>query len=285
MHITQSPAYRNAFIQYLRKGTPIELSLKAAQNEHPTPYYIWRTSGDSKVRSSHAANNGKIFAWDNPPPTGHPSEEYNCRCWAEPYYGYVDGLIEGGLDLISNAVMALLNYFRNELATSTHWENRHMVAHFYVGGGKAVTLSEIGQLDAIRKYYEVNYLPRFVMQLQDRTRMSRDGILTDGFSQSYSFREVLFSHGGASIHGYFKGNIFTVEGNRILQGYAVFEFSDVFTDPLDLLESVLKMWNNISGLPLIQSRDIPSVIHKLVEVGGLAYQITGRWGMELKLSI
>lgn len=39
------------------------------------------------MRHSHAANEGKIFAWDNPPPTGHPGEEYNCRCTAEPYYG------------------------------------------------------------------------------------------------------------------------------------------------------------------------------------------------------
>lgn len=25
-----------------------------------------------------------MFAWDNPPETGHPGEAYNCRCWAEP---------------------------------------------------------------------------------------------------------------------------------------------------------------------------------------------------------
>ncbi len=60
--------------------------------EHPTPYYIWRTRGDGKVRSSHAANNGKVFSWDFPPPTGHPGEEYGCRCWAESFYD--DGFIE-----------------------------------------------------------------------------------------------------------------------------------------------------------------------------------------------
>jgi hypothetical protein len=42
------------------------------------------------VRSAHAANNGKIFAWDNPPETGNPSEDYDCRCVAEPYYGEID---------------------------------------------------------------------------------------------------------------------------------------------------------------------------------------------------
>lgn len=85
MHIIKTPAYRKAFTQYLRKGTAIEISLKAAANERPTTHYVWRTSGDNKVRSSHAANNGKIFAWDNPPETGHPGEDYGCRCTAEPH--------------------------------------------------------------------------------------------------------------------------------------------------------------------------------------------------------
>jgi len=64
-------------------------ALKAVALAHATTHYIWRTRGDNKVRASHAANNGKIFAWDNPPPTGHPGEDYGCRCTAEPYHGFV----------------------------------------------------------------------------------------------------------------------------------------------------------------------------------------------------
>ena len=45
--------------------------------------YIWRTCSDSKVRSSHLANEGKIFSTHNPPSTGHPGEDYNCRCSAD----------------------------------------------------------------------------------------------------------------------------------------------------------------------------------------------------------
>jgi len=45
--------------------------------------YIWRTVRDSKVRSAHADREGKLFSWTNPPPGGHPAEDYNCRCWAE----------------------------------------------------------------------------------------------------------------------------------------------------------------------------------------------------------
>ncbi|MCB2082295.1 MAG: hypothetical protein KDD76_06615 [Rickettsiales bacterium] len=47
-------------------------------------YYIWRTQDDAKVRASHAANDDRMFRWEDPPATGHPGEDYNCLCWAEP---------------------------------------------------------------------------------------------------------------------------------------------------------------------------------------------------------
>lgn len=53
----------------------------------PTTHYVWRTAGDGRVRGSHVARNGQIFAWVNPPEHGHPGHEPNCRCWPEPYYG------------------------------------------------------------------------------------------------------------------------------------------------------------------------------------------------------
>lgn len=46
--------------------------------------YEWSTSGDERVRDSHADNNGKVFEWDKPPATGHPGEDINCRCVAIP---------------------------------------------------------------------------------------------------------------------------------------------------------------------------------------------------------
>jgi SPP1 gp7 family putative phage head morphogenesis protein len=53
----------------------------------PTTHYVWRTAGDNRVRGEHAARNGQIFAWNDPPEHGHPGREANCRCWPEPYYG------------------------------------------------------------------------------------------------------------------------------------------------------------------------------------------------------
>lgn len=47
-------------------------------------HYMWLSMDDDRVRSSHSANDGQIFSFDNPPPTGHPGEDYNCRCQAAP---------------------------------------------------------------------------------------------------------------------------------------------------------------------------------------------------------
>ena len=53
--------------------------------KNPDDYYIWRTKGDDKVRDRHKERDGKVFNWHIPPTGGHPGEDYNCRCWAEPY--------------------------------------------------------------------------------------------------------------------------------------------------------------------------------------------------------
>ena len=53
--------------------------------KNPENYYIWRTKGDDKVRDRHKERDGKVFNWHIPPTGGHPGEDYNCRCWAEPY--------------------------------------------------------------------------------------------------------------------------------------------------------------------------------------------------------
>ena len=47
--------------------------------------YVWRTSGDERVRDNHRSKNGKTFRWDDPPKdTGHPGQDVQCRCVAQP---------------------------------------------------------------------------------------------------------------------------------------------------------------------------------------------------------
>ena len=55
---------------------------KLRQQEIGVEEYVWQTSGDERVRPTHAANDGKKFRWDKPPKTGHPGDEVNCRCVA-----------------------------------------------------------------------------------------------------------------------------------------------------------------------------------------------------------
>jgi SPP1 gp7 family putative phage head morphogenesis protein len=58
-------------------------------------WYIWETSGDARVRDSHAKMQGVLINWDDPPspealsrekPVGHyhAGNIYNCRCIALP---------------------------------------------------------------------------------------------------------------------------------------------------------------------------------------------------------
>ena len=45
--------------------------------------FEWQTAGDERVRESHAAHDGLIFNWSDPPPnTGPPGADYQCRCVA-----------------------------------------------------------------------------------------------------------------------------------------------------------------------------------------------------------
>ncbi len=47
--------------------------------------FVWRTSGDERVRESHEAKEGLTYEWQDPPAdTGMPGEDYQCRCTAEP---------------------------------------------------------------------------------------------------------------------------------------------------------------------------------------------------------
>lgn len=57
---------------------------KLLQKESGITKYIWRTSNDERVRDTHAAADGQVFSWENPPPWGHPGEDFQCRCHAEP---------------------------------------------------------------------------------------------------------------------------------------------------------------------------------------------------------
>lgn len=56
---------------------------QARQENLGVTHYVWRTSGDERVRDRHVELDGQRFAWDSPPPDGHPGNPVQCRCVAE----------------------------------------------------------------------------------------------------------------------------------------------------------------------------------------------------------
>lgn len=66
------------------------LTLTRAQHVGVT-HYVWRTSGDTDVRASHKAMNGKVIPIDQPPEVDpgkhyHAGQFPNCRCWCQPIF-------------------------------------------------------------------------------------------------------------------------------------------------------------------------------------------------------
>lgn len=59
---------------------------KARQEDLGVEEYVWDTSGDERVRPSHAELDGKVFRWDSPPSVGHPGQDIQCRCVARPLF-------------------------------------------------------------------------------------------------------------------------------------------------------------------------------------------------------
>ncbi|MEM9393745.1 MAG: phage minor head protein [Pseudomonadota bacterium] len=57
---------------------------EARQRAVGVTHYIWRSADDSKVRSSHAERDDRVFPWDHGFPDGVPGEAHNCRCYPEP---------------------------------------------------------------------------------------------------------------------------------------------------------------------------------------------------------
>lgn len=286
-----SPQYRIAFEQYLRRGTPIDLTLKQART---TTNYIWRTRKDRKVRASHAANDGKIFAWNNPPSTGHPGDEFGCRCTAEPYYG-------AGQETMSHTLHGLTS-------AGPRWENNDFVWHFFTGNGRSLSLSQIGHLYEIANYwaYGLSIFQNWNVQIVEEARKRGHGNIRVEFVRSYDFEPIEYSHGNSVVRGIFTGSVQPQGPMLSISGEAVYEFSDRFTDPLDLREfwawlreqpdrikriaqatgANLGLGNPSIGRAFDADHDnVSNLFHAISEMGGTAYPITGRWRSAMVASV
>ena len=220
MTIIDPASYRTAFVEYLRKGTPIRLSNK---QEHPTTHYVWRTRADEDVRPSHAANDGQIFAWDNPPSTGNPGSDFGCRCTAEPYYPDASENITITLSEVSD--------------TGAPWSWQDFVRHYFRENGRGVTVRQTGHLqNIVEKYMEIAG-KSIQKHIATEARQNPNGAFADTFNNSYDMTGIVFSLGDTVIGGSFTGRAFEIAGSVALSGEVEFYLRDVFADPVDLGEA------------------------------------------------
>lgn len=54
------------------------------QQELGITSYVWTTSQDERVRPTHRVLDGETFTWEKGSKIGHPGQEINCRCIAQP---------------------------------------------------------------------------------------------------------------------------------------------------------------------------------------------------------
>lgn len=265
-------AYRAAFAEWLRRGAPIEIAQAeptSPAQPNSTRRYVWRTRLDDRVRWAHAANEGRVFEWAAPPTTGHPGDSFGCRCWAEPY---IPGVTEfAHHKLSSNVAPFHPNLLEFLLQSLRRWDTLAFLRHFYFGGGRTVTLNEIGHLAGIVDRYayrigDVGVLRRLSNQIADEARKSVDGSVEYEFSRSYDFGSVHIAHGDATVRGRFTGRVEDLGQMLAVRGSITFRFSDVFTDPVSIREALSQ-----------DDRAVTETWRRLTDLGGRAYRIEDEW--------
>jgi len=125
---------------------------------HPEDYYVWRTMGDEKVRDLHAAREGKVYNWNLPPEGGHPSEDYNCRCWAEDFDPQKMGELkkEDVIDLIVESAAEL----SDEELYDRMWENikrfEDIKNYPYLDGKGLITIGAGANVNDLDSFLSLN---------------------------------------------------------------------------------------------------------------------------------
>lgn len=219
--LRHTSAYRHGFSVYLRSGRSIALLEHRSALDGHTSHHVWRTRGDRKVRAAHAANEGRIFAWKDPPPTGHPGQMRNCRCTAEPY---VPGKTEFAEIMITSDLSS----------SARRWGNSDFVKHYYSGNGNPIELREIGHLQEIAEHYAYaqgafSRLPGQIVRFAREHPRNRFQCLIEN---NYSFHFVQFSHGGGVVQVWVKGYSAMSSEMIAVEAELLSEFSDIFEDPL-----------------------------------------------------
>lgn len=223
--------------------------------------YIWRTTGDNKVRPGHAALSGTIRDLAESP---DPGEEFNCRCWAEPVSA-AHGLKQ---ELISKTKDA-----------DRKWIEEDFTIHFHNGNGRTITLSQTGYLSAIiEKAHEIMY-HKVELQVADKMREIKSGKLIYTTENSYPrLAEVFWVFGGGTIRTKTEGIVTKDRDILSITATIEYEYYDVFTDPLSVRQYT----------PLLLTSDPKKAYDwyvKTTDFGGAYFVINDHWKTRMVGSI
>jgi hypothetical protein len=236
-------------------------------------YYIWHTQDDGKVRPAHAANDEGIFAWDYPPATGHPGEDYNCRCWAEPV---------GDTEYARQVLITPVNDNPNK------WTNENFVFHYLLGGGVPLTLESTGYLGDIIEYFATHAIAKdgkvggyraVEEQIIKLALDIRDGEIPYGFEQVYDFEDMKYTFRNSTIIGNFSGHVRTQGEYLIINGVMSYDFKDKFEDPGSAVEALTRYlgWTREDAQEFVRD-NAPDLFVAV-------YDFTGHWKTKLNATI
>lgn len=232
-------------------------------------HYIWHTQDDDKVRLSHAANHNRIFAWDNPPATGHPGEDFNCRCWAEPI---------GDSKYASQLLITTINDNPNK------WTNPDFVRRYRSGIGGTVSLQQTGYLGAVIEHYnkKLNIYKNVEQQIIDAAITNGEGVFTYSFENNYNFGRIFsglkYSFGSATVRGLFKGDARREQELLVISGIVTYDFYDKFFDPTSKVERLMILEG-------ISREEAIARLGESTDTYGTSYDIEGRWQTKLTATI
>ena len=235
-------------------------------------HYIWRTQDDKKVRPSHAANDDKVFAWDSPPATGHPGEDFGCRCWAEPV----------GDDEYANQI--LISPVNDN---PKKWSDKDFLLHFILGNGEEVALAAIGYLQEIIDFYEDQAIAKDGMpgvyrrvnqQIIDEAKKIGTGRFQYAFDNEYNFEDVLYTFRHSTVSGLFEGEVRSEKEFMVINGIVTYDFFDEFADPISLVEAQVRVFGT-------DRDEAERRVRGLANIFGNVYPVTGHWQTKFNASV
>lgn len=239
---------------------PFARSVSSDSGEEKTDQYIWRTAGDGDVRPEHAAREGQVFDWSNPPKGGHPGEDYGCRCVAEALEK-TDQKPTGLKQEVIGSVQGV----------SRKWDEEDFIDHFYNGKGETITLSQTGYLGKIIKKAREVMFHKVENQVADKMREIQNGELIYTTERGYSrLSEVFWVFGGGTIRSRTEGVVVDQGDILSIEAIIYYEYDDTFTDPGSIRE---KEWIYGTSDPDVA----PDWVVKATDGFGTYFSIKDNW--------